>query len=388
MTRIVNFIEKTVSLASGMRNADINFDTMTASAVVMVSDVMRNGKPLVGIAFDSIGRYGHGALLQERFIPRLLNAAPSTYANPHGPGICPNKLWSVVMANEKAGGHGERAGAVGLIDAAAWDLQAKIEDKPLWALLNEKFPGASTPNQTAIYASGGHYRPNEGLDGPKQEISRYCQRGFTRFKIKAGGLPIEQDLVRIEMAINAAGGAENLSLDFNAGLTEANALDWLNAVKDHKLSWVEEPVDPLNYQLLAELCHAYPGAISTGENLFSFADTRNLLRYGGMRPDKDLLNMDISLSYGLVEYGRILDLLATCGWSRSACIPHAGHLLSAHAAAGLGLGGHETAPDHPIFGQFPEGSSIVDGQLRLGETPGTGLEHTAGLKDIFNSILS
>lgn len=388
MTRIVNFIEKTISLASGMRNADINFDTMTASAVVMVSDVMRNGRPLVGVAFDSIGRYGHGALLHERFIPRLLNAPPSTYANPHGPGICPHKLWSVVMANEKAGGHGERAGAVGLIDAAAWDLQAKIEDKPLWALLNEKFPGASTPNQTAIYASGGHYRPNEGLDGPKQEISRYCQRGFTRFKIKAGGLPIEQDLVRIEMAIDAAGGAENLSLDFNAGLTEANAHDWLNAVKGRQLAWVEEPVDPLNYQLLAELCHAYPGAISTGENLFSFADTRNLLRYGGMRPNKDLLNMDISLSYGLVEYGRILDLLAACGWSRSACIPHAGHLLSAHAAAGLGLGGHETAPDHPIFGQFPEGSSIVDGQLRLGDIPGTGLEHTAGLKSIFSSILS
>ena len=117
---------------------------MTASAVVMVSDVMRNGRPLIGVAFDSIGRYGHGALLRERFVPRLLNASPSEYAGPYGPGICPHKLWSLVMKNEKAGGHGERAGAVGLIDAAAWDLQAKIEDKPLWALLHEKFPGAST----------------------------------------------------------------------------------------------------------------------------------------------------------------------------------------------------------------------------------------------------
>ena len=195
-------------------------------------------------------------------------------------------------------------------------------------------------------------------------------------------------MTRIEMAINAAGGAENLSVDFNAGLTEANSHDWLNAVQDYKLAWVEEPVDPLDYQLLADLCHAYPGAISAGENLFSFADTRNLLRHGGMRPSQDLLNMDISLSYGLVEYGRILGLLADYGWARRACIPHAGHLLSAHAAAGLGLGGHETAPDHPIFGQYPDDCSVVDGHLLLGDRPGTGLEHTAGLKDIFNSIHS
>ena len=387
MTRIVRIIEKTISLASGMRNADINFNTMTASAVVMVSDVIRNGQPLIGVAFDSIGRYGHGALLHERFIPRALAAQPEQYAHSSKPGIDPVRFWSLLMANEKAGGHGERAGAVGLLDAAAWDLQAKIEDKPLWALLAEEFPGTSSPSRTPVYASGGHYRSEDGIDALQREVTGYRQLGFERFKIKAGGLPIDQDLKRIDAVIQTIGDPRRLALDFNAGLTGTNAHEWLNAVKGYDLAWVEEPVEPLDYELLANLCASYPGAIGTGENLFSYADTRNLLRHGGMRPNQDLLNVDISLSYGLVEYTRILELMAQNGWQRSACIPHAGHLLSAHAAAGFGLGGHETAPNHPIFGQYPDDCRIENGFLQLGERPGTGLEHTSGLHAIFNALI-
>src|SRR5690606_14702264 len=123
-----------------MNNAGINFQHMTASLVVMVSDVVRDGRPVVGVAFDSIGRYGHGALLRERFIPRIMAAHPDSYQADHGDGVDPFKLWEIMMANEKVGGHGERAGSVGILDAAAWDLQAKIEGKPLWGLLNERFP--------------------------------------------------------------------------------------------------------------------------------------------------------------------------------------------------------------------------------------------------------
>lgn len=388
MARITKIIEQTVSLSSGMSNAGISFDTMTASAVVMVSDVMRGGKPLVGLAFDSIGRYSHGALLHERFIPRIMNAAPESYCVESGTGIDPFKLWTVMMANEKAGGHGERAGAVGLLDSAAWDLQSKIEQKPLWALLNERFPGARQPSRTPVYASGGHYRPGVGPEGLAAEIVGYRQQGYTRFKIKTGGLNIPEDQQRIEAAIRVLGNnASALSVDFNACLSEHNALQWLEAMQPYGLAWLEEPVDPLDYQLLAQLAKHSQTPLSTGENLFSIADTRNLLRHGGLRPQHDFLNIDISLSYGIVEYTRILDLLNRSGWKPSACIPHAGHLLSAHVAAGLGLGGHETAPAHSVLGPYPQDYRLVEGHLQLSDRPGTGLEAMPGLQRVFQEML-
>jgi D(-)-tartrate dehydratase len=379
--RIVAAHEKTVRLASGMRNADIDFSEMTASAVVLESDVVHHGRPVVGLAFDSIGRYGHGGLLRERFFPRLLAADPDSYAANSGLGIDPLKIWSIVMRNEKAGGHGERPGAVGLIDAASWDLQAKLEEKPLWRLLQERFPGA-TGNSVAVYASGGHYRGEDDLGSLRDEIERCRDLGYTRFKIKVGGSTLGRDQRRIEAAL-ALVGRGNLAVDCNCAFDRQTARPWLAALAVYDLAWIEEPVDPLDYALYAELAAQCATPIATGENLFSAADARNLLRHAGLRPDRDLLNIDISLSYGIVEYLRILEILAAQGWSRRNCFPHAGHLLSLHAGVGLGLGGHETAPLHDPIGGFPGDVRLEDGRLLVGDTPGIGLERKPYLAPLF-----
>ena len=78
--RIIDIRETTVSVGASIRNADIGYDTMTASAVAVISDQQQDGHVLIGLGFDSIGRYGHGGLLRERFIPRLLAASPEQYA--------------------------------------------------------------------------------------------------------------------------------------------------------------------------------------------------------------------------------------------------------------------------------------------------------------------
>jgi len=72
--RIVAVTDRTVALTSSARNSSISFDTMTASVIAVHTDAKKDGKPLVGLAFDSVGRYGHGGLLRERFVPRLLAA--------------------------------------------------------------------------------------------------------------------------------------------------------------------------------------------------------------------------------------------------------------------------------------------------------------------------
>ena len=76
--RITAIHEKTIGIASTMRNADIGYDEMTASLIAVVTDVVRDGRPVVGYGFDSIGRYAHGGLARERLIPRLLAAEPKT----------------------------------------------------------------------------------------------------------------------------------------------------------------------------------------------------------------------------------------------------------------------------------------------------------------------
>jgi D(-)-tartrate dehydratase len=386
--KILSASEKTVALPSLMRNAGIGFSSMTASALALVSDVRRDGKPVVGFAFDSIGRYGHGGLLRERFLPRLFDAAPAEYRDEARDNLDPFKAWAIVMRDEKPGGHGERPGAVGLIDAAIWDLVAKLEEKPLWRVLADRFHGGVAAPRVPVYASGGHYRPSDDLAQLAEELRRAQAQGYRRMKIKVGGAPLDQDRRRIETAIAVMGSGDALAVDCNGTLSRERAHELLAALEPYGLAWVEEPVDPLDYALHAELAAAWATPIGTGENIFSAADTRNLLRHGGLRAERDWLQMDISLSYGIVEYLRILALMDELGWSRRRCLPHAGHLFSLQAVAGLGLGGHEAAPDgESLFGGYGKGTIVADGTVTPGDAPGVGIEAKDNLYAIFRDML-
>src|SRR3546814_20943583 len=109
----------------------------------------------------------------------------------------------------------------------------------------------------------------------------------------------------------------------------------------YKLFWYEEAGDPLDYALQAELARHYAGPMATGENLFSHQDARNLLRHGGMRPDRDWLQFDCALSYGLVEYLRTLALLGAHGFTRRHVGPPGGHQPTSEGRR-VGKGGVRT----------------------------------------------
>jgi D(-)-tartrate dehydratase len=386
--RIVAIKERTVRLGAAARNASISFEGMTASALALHTDVRKNGKPLVGLAFDSIGRYGHGALLRERFIPRLESAEPHTYADDRG-GIDPHKAWHVLMANEKLGGHGERSGAVGLIDAALWDLAAKQHDQPLWSLLASRYNHNDVPPAVEAYASGGYYRPVNDLEALREDVRRAMAKGYRRFKIKIGGAELNTDRRRIEAVLAVLDAGMSLAVDGNGTFDRATALRCIEALASYPLAWIEEPVHPLDFELHREVAARSSLPIATGENLFSADDARNLLRYGGLRSDRDFLQFDVSLSYGLVEYLRIVDLLGEHGWRRERCAPHAGHLFAMHCVGGLGLGLAETAMDTATtFGQVTAGITISDGKARLPDAPGVGFETTPAFEELFGELMN
>ena len=386
--RIVAVRERTIELSSATRNSSISFDAMTASVIAVHTDANKDGRPLIGLAFDSVGRYGHGGLLRERFIPRLLAADPGDYADGNG-GIDPHRAWAVLMKDEKPGGHGERCGAVGLIDAALWDLAAKAAGEPLWSFLAKRHGGGHATGKIAVYASGGHYRPENDIEGLCDDVRRAIGASHRRFKIKIGGASLLDDIKHIEAVFGVLERGMSLAVDGNGTFDRDKTLKYLDALKAYPLAWIEEPVHPLDFELTRDIAKRSDIAIATGENLFSRDDARNLLRYAGLRNDRDVLQFDISLSYGIVEYLRILDELGEHGWQRERCAPHAGHLLAMNAVAGLGLGLAEVAMDtSTLFGQLTAGVPVSEGIATLPDAPGVGFEQIAIFAEVFGSLLN
>jgi D(-)-tartrate dehydratase len=169
-------------------------------------------------------------------------------------------------------------------------------------------------------------------------------------------------------------------VDANGRFDLATALAYGKALSQYDLFWYEEAGDPLDFALQAELAREYRGSLATGENLFSMQDARNLIRYGGMRPDRDWLQFDCVLSYGLVEYLRTLAMLRENGWSSARCVPHGGHQMCLNIASGLGLGGNESYPDlFQPYGGFPDGVRVEDGYVTMPDLVGIGFEGKADL---------
>jgi L-alanine-DL-glutamate epimerase-like enolase superfamily enzyme len=384
--RIVDLREITAPISSPIANAYIDFSRMTCSLVAVVTDVVRDGRPVVGYGFNSNGRYGQGGLIRERFAQRLLEAPPASLLNDAGDNLDPDRIWAVLMHNEKPGGHGERSVAVGTIDMAVWDAVAKIAGMPLFRLLAARH-GVQADPRVFVYAAGGYYYPGKDLTALRAEMRSYLNRGYTVVKMKIGGAEIDEDRERIEAVLAEIGSEAQLGVDANGRFNLETAIAYAKMLRQYPLFWYEEAGDPLDYALQAALAEFYPGPMATGENIFSHQDARNLLRYGGMRPDRDWLQFDCALSYGLCEYLRTLQVLKIAGWSPRRCIPHGGHQMSLNIAAGLGLGGNESYPDlFQPYGGFPDGVRVEGGFITMPDLPGIGFEGKADLIRVMRAL--
>ncbi|MBB4656204.1 mandelate racemase/muconate lactonizing enzyme family protein [Xanthomonas sp. NCPPB 2865] len=384
--RIIDVVEITKPISSPIRNAYIDFSKMTASLVAVVTDQMRDGRRVVGYGFNSNGRYGQGGLIRERFRDRILEADSASLCNDAGDNLDPSRIWKAMMSNEKPGGHGERSVAVGTLDMAIWDATAKIAGMPLFRYLAQ-MKGRQANPRVFVYAAGGYYYPGKDNSALRKEMRGYLDRGYNVVKMKIGGASIDEDRGRIESVLEEIGSQARLAVDANGRFDLETGIAYAKMLRDYPLFWYEEVGDPLDYALQAALSEFYPGPMATGENLFSHQDARNLLRYGGMRPDRDYLQFDCALSYGLVEYLRTLEVLEQFGWSPARCIPHGGHQMSLNIAAGLGLGGNESYPDlFQPYGGFPDGVKVQDGHIVMPELPGIGFEGKSDLIKVMREL--
>jgi D(-)-tartrate dehydratase len=385
--RIVDIRETAIPLKSTLANSSFDFSEMTTSVVAVITDVVRNGKPVCGFSFNSTGRYACGAQMRARFIPRILAAEPASLLDNRGSNLDPAKILACMMRREKAGGHSERSIAIGTIEVAVWDAVAKIADKPLHVLLAERFNAGKIPEKVFCYVGGGWYWPGQTIKDLQDEMRRHLDAGYTMVKMKVGGLPLDEDLRRLEAVLAVVGSGEHLAVDANCKFDRAEALRYVKALAPFKLRWFEEACDPLDFALFAELAKNYEPPLATGENLYSTQDVENLVRFGGFRPGRDVIQIDPPQAYGIGQYAKTLDMLAEHGWPRSAMFPHGGNQMSLAMAAGFGLGGAESYPGvFGDFGGFADDARIDGGMISLSDRPGIGFEGQARLFRIMREL--
>ena len=382
--RIVDVREVTKPISSPIRNAYIDFTKMTTSLVAVVTDVVRDGKPVVGYGFNSNGRYGQGGLIRERFAPRLLEADPKTLLDEAGDNLDPDKVWATLMSNEKPGGHGERSVAVGTIDMAVWDAVAKIAGKPLFRLLAERHRREANP-RVFVYAAGGYYYPGKDLSALRGEMRGYLDRGYNVVKMKIGGAPIagRQPAHR--------GGAAG---DRQRGAARGRRQRPLRSGDRDRL---RQDAARLSAVLVrgGRRSPRFPAAGGAGGILSGAdGDRREPVQPSGRAqpafataacgPTATGCNSIARCPTGSANTSARSPCCKTQGWSASRCIPHGGHQMSLNIAAGLGLGGNESYPDlFQPYGGFPDGVRVENGHITMPDLPGIGFE---GKSDLYKEM--
>ncbi len=385
--RIVDIRETAIPLKSTLANSSFNFSEMTTSVVAVITDVVRNGKPICGFAFNSTGRYACGAQMRARFIPRILKAPSDSLLDDTG-NFAPEKFLTIMMQNEKSGGHSERSVGIGTIEVAVWDALAKIAEKPLHVLMADRFNGGKIAEKVFCYVGGGWYAPGKTTKDLQDEMRGHLNAGYTMVKMKVGGMALADDLARVEAVKSILPAGALLAVDANSKFGRADALAYARGLAPFALRWFEEPCDPLDFALLAEIAGVYAPPLSTGENLFSMQDVENLVRFGGLKPERnDVIQIDPPQAYGITQYARTLDMLARHGWPRACMFPHGGNQMSLAIAAGFGLGGAESYPGvFGDFGGFADDAAIENGFISLSDRPGIGFEGQARLYKIMRDL--
>ncbi|RPI44322.1 MAG: mandelate racemase, partial [Betaproteobacteria bacterium] len=243
--RVVDIRETAVALKSELRNAVFDFSEMTTSVVAVITDVVRDGAPVAGFAFNSTGRYACGAQMRARFIPRILRADPETLLNATGTNLDPEKFLAVMLRGEKPGGHTERSIAIGTIEVAIWDAVAKIEGLPLARSIADRYSGGRVADPMPVYVGGGWYRPGQTVRDLQDEMRGHVDAGYRMVKMKVGGLPLDEDCRRIESVLDVLPDGVALAVDANARFGRDEALAYASSLGRYGLRWFEEPCDPL-----------------------------------------------------------------------------------------------------------------------------------------------
>ena len=331
---------------------------------------------LIRIETDE-GIYGWGEVDSSPEVARAVVDAPTSHVISHGLrqvllGRDPfdiEELWELMY--RKTIYYGRQAVAIHAmsgVDMALWDILGKATGKPVHKLL-----GGSYRSQARPYASVLMPETPAEAEGMARG---FVARGFTAMKFGWGPLGRDEglDVELIAAARSGAGNAE-LMIDIGQQYTVKRAIRTAERVEKYRLTWMEEPLPPDDYDGYRELTRAVSLNIAAGEAESGRLAFRKLIEYCRL----DIVQPDISRAGGLTETRKIAVLAED---ANVRLVPHAfktGVLLAAclHLIAALP---HTellefTLAESPLRRDLLlEPFRAVDGWVAVPEKPGLGIE--------------
>ncbi len=242
--------------------------------------------------------------------------------------------------------------AIGAVVNALWDLKAKRAGLPLWQLLAGLSPeelvalvdfryltDAITPDEalelfraaepgraerTAELLHVGYpaYTTTPGWLGYSDEkLDRLCREavadGYPQIKLKVGA-DLGDDIRRLGIARAAVGDGFPIAIDANQRWDVGSAIEWVRALADFDVTWIEEPTSPDDILGHAAIARGIaPIRVATGEHVQNRIVFKQLLQAGGMQ----VMQIDATRVGGVNE--NIANLLLAAKFGVPVC-PHAG----------------------------------------------------------------
>ena len=245
------------------------------------------------------------------------------------------------------------------LDMAAWDALAKAANQPLCVLL-----GGTVGTVKSYNSNGLWLKPPEAV--ATEAIELRDEGGFTGLKLRLGRERIADDLTTLGAVRKAVGDDMHLMIDFNQGLTLAEALQRCHMIDDHGLTWIEEPIVYDNLDGYARLAAELKTPLQIGENFYGPREMHKALQ----RNACDLVMPDFMRIGGVTGWMRAAAIAGAAG------IPMSTHLYPEVAAHVMRV--TETAHwlewqdwADPILRQP---YVIKDGHLHIPDVPGVGIE--------------
>ena len=272
---------------------------------------------------------------------------------------------AMVHAIRNLGRPGIVSMAIAAVDAALWDLKARLLDLPLVTLLGD------VRESVPVYGSGGF--TSYSLEQLQQQLGSWANEGISRVKMKVGTHPFD-DFDRVRAGREAIGPKTELFVDANGAYSRKQALAFAEKFKaDCQVSWFEEPVPSDDLEGLRLLRDRAPAGmdIAAGEYGYDLIYFRRMLEAGAV----DVLQADASRCAGITGF---LQTAALCEANSIPLSAHCAPSLHVHPCCALTPVRHvEYFHDHVRIEHmlFDGALTPVEGELRPDlSRPGIGIE--------------
>jgi L-alanine-DL-glutamate epimerase-like enolase superfamily enzyme len=249
--------------------------------------------------------------------------------------------------------------ALAAIDIALWDLKGKALQQPLYRLL-----GAQR-DRVPCYASGG-LRRHQSIDQLLADASDFVRQGFRAMKLRLGARAFAEDVERVRAVRDALGPRVALMVDLNWSLSPPEAIRLGRMLEPFDPFWIEDPVDPADFDGLAKVSRALDTRVTFGETL----ETQDQFRICLEKQAADCYMADVQKLGGIRAWMRVASLLDAWHFPLASHVePEVQVHLVAAAPNGLTV---EYNPNHEVL--YTEKLKLHDGCLELPQKPGLGLE--------------